>query len=284
MVPRVEKGYKMDAPDGCPPVVYDLMKQCWTLDSVMRPSFRMLREKLQHIRAKELYLWRGGGAEAFGEGGGGVALQSPSQLWGGWRGTCGLPYHALLPPYTPSVLCFHKETVLMFVLYSFCQTVSSSLKGPLLLPYFTCRCLLSFFLPITSFFFCSLPSFWIWALTGGEAGLFLHVCQLVLSSFSPYHSWTLHEDQFTFVSFHPSFLPSATGVGPSLCAKVPPVYRAPNIPPVLLQLDFCGYIFFFTFFMKSFFYCFLFSGRLSNHFSAISSTSTNHPSPHISWN
>ncbi len=56
VVPRVEKGYKMDPPDGCPPVVYDLMKQCWTLDSVVRPSFRMLREKLQHIRAKELYL------------------------------------------------------------------------------------------------------------------------------------------------------------------------------------------------------------------------------------
>uniref|UniRef100_A0A3Q3DPS4 Tyrosine-protein kinase n=1 Tax=Hippocampus comes TaxID=109280 RepID=A0A3Q3DPS4_HIPCM len=56
VVPRVEKGYKMDAPDGCPPVVYDLMKQCWTLDAAVRPSFRMLREKLQHIRAKELYL------------------------------------------------------------------------------------------------------------------------------------------------------------------------------------------------------------------------------------
>lgn len=52
----MEKGYKMDAPDGCPPAVYDLMKQCWTLDSASRPSFRMLREKLQHIRAKELYL------------------------------------------------------------------------------------------------------------------------------------------------------------------------------------------------------------------------------------
>lgn len=56
VVPRVETGYKMDPPDGCPPVVYDLMKQCWNLDLVVRPSFRMLREKLQHIRAKELYL------------------------------------------------------------------------------------------------------------------------------------------------------------------------------------------------------------------------------------
>uniref|UniRef100_A0A673GMG0 Tyrosine-protein kinase n=1 Tax=Sinocyclocheilus rhinocerous TaxID=307959 RepID=A0A673GMG0_9TELE len=50
VVPRVEKGYKMEAPDGCPAAVYDLMKQCWTLDPAGRPSFRLLREKLQHIR------------------------------------------------------------------------------------------------------------------------------------------------------------------------------------------------------------------------------------------
>ncbi|XP_057203271.1 tyrosine-protein kinase CSK [Triplophysa rosa] len=56
VVPRVEKGYKMDPPDGCPAAVYDLMKQCWTLDAAGRPSFLMLREKLQHIRAKELSL------------------------------------------------------------------------------------------------------------------------------------------------------------------------------------------------------------------------------------
>lgn len=56
VVPRVERGYKMDPPDGCPAAVYDLMKQCWTLDPVGRPSFQMLREKLQHIRAKELHL------------------------------------------------------------------------------------------------------------------------------------------------------------------------------------------------------------------------------------
>uniref|UniRef100_A0A673LX59 Tyrosine-protein kinase n=1 Tax=Sinocyclocheilus rhinocerous TaxID=307959 RepID=A0A673LX59_9TELE len=56
VVPRVEKGYKMEAPDGCPAAVYDLMKQCWTLDPAGRPSFRLLREKLQHIRAKELHL------------------------------------------------------------------------------------------------------------------------------------------------------------------------------------------------------------------------------------
>ncbi|XP_023675458.1 tyrosine-protein kinase CSK [Paramormyrops kingsleyae] len=56
VVPRVDKGYKMDAPDDCPPVVYDIMKQCWNLDPEGRPSFCWLRERLQHIRAEELCL------------------------------------------------------------------------------------------------------------------------------------------------------------------------------------------------------------------------------------
>ncbi|KFP87940.1 Tyrosine-protein kinase CSK, partial [Acanthisitta chloris] len=56
VVPRVEKGYKMDAPDGCSAVVYEVMKKCWTLDPVHRPSFHQLREQLVHIKEKELYL------------------------------------------------------------------------------------------------------------------------------------------------------------------------------------------------------------------------------------
>ncbi|EMP30188.1 Tyrosine-protein kinase CSK, partial [Chelonia mydas] len=56
VVPRVEKGYKMDAPDGCPQVVYEVMKNCWTLDPVIRPSFHQLREQLEHIKGNELYL------------------------------------------------------------------------------------------------------------------------------------------------------------------------------------------------------------------------------------
>ncbi|XP_075713920.1 tyrosine-protein kinase CSK [Rhinoderma darwinii] len=55
VVPRVEKGYKMESPDGCPVIVYELMKQCWHLDTTQRPSFRKLREQLEHIKAKELY-------------------------------------------------------------------------------------------------------------------------------------------------------------------------------------------------------------------------------------
>ncbi|NWH24055.1 CSK kinase, partial [Grus americana] len=54
VVPGVEKGYKMDAPDGCPAVVYEVMKKCWTLDPGHRPSFHQLREQLVHIKEKEL--------------------------------------------------------------------------------------------------------------------------------------------------------------------------------------------------------------------------------------
>ncbi|XP_022435736.1 tyrosine-protein kinase CSK isoform X3 [Monodon monoceros] len=56
VVPRVEKGYKMDAPDGCPPAVYEVMKNCWHLDAAMRPSFLQLREQLEHIKTHELHL------------------------------------------------------------------------------------------------------------------------------------------------------------------------------------------------------------------------------------
>ncbi|KAM6936975.1 tyrosine-protein kinase CSK-like [Xenentodon cancila] len=53
VVPRVEKGYKMDCPEGCPEVVYNIMKQCWNLDPSARPSFQMLKEWLQHICHKK---------------------------------------------------------------------------------------------------------------------------------------------------------------------------------------------------------------------------------------
>jgi c-src tyrosine kinase len=45
----VEKGYRMEAPDGCPDVVYDVMKLCWSLNAFARPTFHMLKERLQNI-------------------------------------------------------------------------------------------------------------------------------------------------------------------------------------------------------------------------------------------
>lgn len=52
----MEKGYKMDAPDGCPPAVYEVMKNCWHLDAATRPTFLQLREQLEHIKTHELHL------------------------------------------------------------------------------------------------------------------------------------------------------------------------------------------------------------------------------------
>uniref|UniRef100_A0A8C0H2C3 Tyrosine-protein kinase n=1 Tax=Chelonoidis abingdonii TaxID=106734 RepID=A0A8C0H2C3_CHEAB len=50
----VEKGYRMEAPEECPPSLYTLMKSCWETEPGKRPSFRKLTEKLQkelkHIR------------------------------------------------------------------------------------------------------------------------------------------------------------------------------------------------------------------------------------------
>ncbi|XP_028672124.1 megakaryocyte-associated tyrosine-protein kinase [Erpetoichthys calabaricus] len=44
---KVEQGYRMEAPDDCPPVIYTLMRSCWESDPSKRPSFRKLREKLE---------------------------------------------------------------------------------------------------------------------------------------------------------------------------------------------------------------------------------------------
>lgn len=47
----MEAGYKMEAPEGCPTEIYDMMKQCWDLNPNKRPTFKELDAKL--IRMKE---------------------------------------------------------------------------------------------------------------------------------------------------------------------------------------------------------------------------------------
>lgn len=290
----------MDAPDGCPPVVYDLMKQCWTLDSVVRPSFRMLREKLQHIRAKELYLWRGGPWEAKGGEEGGGTQPNTAVKWeeeeeeekrkrdhlppacpACWP--VGLPYCVPSPDLRrpPAAFCFRTGTVFLFVLYSFCQTVSSSLLFPLYLPLLTCSlCLFSlgpsFFssstrkIPFLSYRPPPPPPLLNMALTGGEAGLFLHVCQvlfllLLWLSIIPgslYHRVALHEFSPTLLSFHPSFyslLPSAWCQVWGL-RSVPKCLQTTELQTSLqhfFKLDCCGLIFLLLF-LRNLFYCFLF--------------------------
>ncbi|XP_030074255.1 megakaryocyte-associated tyrosine-protein kinase isoform X2 [Microcaecilia unicolor] len=44
---KIENGYRMEAPEHCPPYVYALMNSCWETDPGKRPSFKKLREKLE---------------------------------------------------------------------------------------------------------------------------------------------------------------------------------------------------------------------------------------------
>ncbi|XP_062250892.1 megakaryocyte-associated tyrosine-protein kinase [Platichthys flesus] len=46
---RVEGGYRMEAPEDCPPGVYSLMTICWEQEPRRRPAFHKLREKLERV-------------------------------------------------------------------------------------------------------------------------------------------------------------------------------------------------------------------------------------------
>ena len=51
VVMHVERGYRMDPPDGCPSEVYEIMKEVWNLDAHKRPTFKEVLSKLDKIRA-----------------------------------------------------------------------------------------------------------------------------------------------------------------------------------------------------------------------------------------
>lgn len=50
VVPYVENGHRMEAPEGCPPEVYELMQMSWELDPEKRPTFSEVLLKLESIR------------------------------------------------------------------------------------------------------------------------------------------------------------------------------------------------------------------------------------------
>jgi c-src tyrosine kinase len=50
VVKHVEKGYRMEAPEGCPSEVYEIMKLAWDLDPERRPSFASVLKKLEHLK------------------------------------------------------------------------------------------------------------------------------------------------------------------------------------------------------------------------------------------
>ncbi|KAM4739104.1 megakaryocyte-associated tyrosine-protein kinase [Anableps anableps] len=49
---KVEGGYRMEAPEDCPPSVYSIMKLCWEQEPRKRPGFSKLREKLEQELGK----------------------------------------------------------------------------------------------------------------------------------------------------------------------------------------------------------------------------------------
>ncbi|XP_053960245.1 uncharacterized protein LOC128864550 isoform X1 [Anastrepha ludens] len=50
VVKHVEVGYKMEAPEGCPPEIYEMMRQAWDLNPAKRPTFAELKVKLLHMK------------------------------------------------------------------------------------------------------------------------------------------------------------------------------------------------------------------------------------------
>ncbi|XP_037102165.1 protein-tyrosine kinase 6b [Syngnathus acus] len=45
----VSEGYRMPAPPGCPPFLYEMMSKCWNSDPEQRPSFWQLKEQMYNI-------------------------------------------------------------------------------------------------------------------------------------------------------------------------------------------------------------------------------------------
>ncbi|KAH9499223.1 hypothetical protein Btru_004477 [Bulinus truncatus] len=51
VVMHVEKGYRMEAPEGCPAEIYVIMKQTWEMNPDHRPSFEEVLAKLNNLRS-----------------------------------------------------------------------------------------------------------------------------------------------------------------------------------------------------------------------------------------
>jgi len=52
VVKHVEKGYQMEAPEGCPAQVYTIMKEAWELEPAQRPTFAASRDSLDLFRTQ----------------------------------------------------------------------------------------------------------------------------------------------------------------------------------------------------------------------------------------
>lgn len=48
---HVEKGYRMDAPDGCPDNIYRIMQDSWNKDPSQRPNFTRIERQIDTMHA-----------------------------------------------------------------------------------------------------------------------------------------------------------------------------------------------------------------------------------------
>lgn len=49
VVRHIERGYRMEPPEGCPPLITELMNDCWALEARARPTFADVVLKLRRI-------------------------------------------------------------------------------------------------------------------------------------------------------------------------------------------------------------------------------------------
>ena len=50
---HVEKGYRMEKPEGCPQEIYKLMCQAWDLNADRRPTFHQVKQQLAQLKEME---------------------------------------------------------------------------------------------------------------------------------------------------------------------------------------------------------------------------------------
>ena len=46
----VDRGYRMDAPDGCPDTIFRIMQECWNKDRTQRPNFAQIQHTLESVQ------------------------------------------------------------------------------------------------------------------------------------------------------------------------------------------------------------------------------------------
>ncbi|XP_060595161.1 tyrosine-protein kinase CSK-like isoform X3 [Ruditapes philippinarum] len=51
VVMHVERGYRMEAPEGCPPEIYAIMTDAWKAEADKRPAFKTVLQKLHDLQA-----------------------------------------------------------------------------------------------------------------------------------------------------------------------------------------------------------------------------------------